>query len=170
MASDSHVFRKTDLEGESNKIGAFLDASGKYNQKVVLATSEGVELTEVPVTSVEREDANITFTLTYTVDDDATDWKSLNGKPLMGLLIPVVNGTPDITVEVSIDGGTTPITLKDNDGSGDPITITAGATAFAVGSDWLTPLAGYAGENCDIRFVFSVAQTADRIITALSQP
>lgn len=106
--------------------------------------------------------------LTYTADDDATAGVNLAGLPILGLLVPVTNGTPTVTIEISLDGGSNWYALKNADGSTDSISISAGATAFFVSSDVLTPLAAYVGHLRDVtndilvRLKTSVAQTADR--------
>lgn len=101
-------------------------------------------------------------------DDDASQGVDLGGRPIMGLIVPALNDTPDLTVEVSVDGGSNWVDLLQDDGSTQGITITGGASAFAVSSDDLSPLAAYCGgEHSDVlvRLVASVAQTSDRAFT-----
>lgn len=107
--------------------------------------------------------------LDYDVDSTHTPAVNLGGFPILGLLVPIVNGTPLITVEVCIDGTNWHPLLK-GDGTTDAISISGGAAAFFVSSDVLTPLAAYAGHQQPnmwandilVRLVASVAQTADR--------
>jgi len=74
----------------------------------------------------------------------------LEGYAVSGLLIPTIDsGNLTFTVSNLVAG--TYYTVKDMDGS--TFTITAGAGAFAVGSDDLSPLFGY-------RFIKVVAATA----------
>ena len=118
----------------------------------------------------DRNAIKMVDTLTYTVDADATAGINLKGFPILGLLVPVLNTTPDVTIEISIDGSNWYELLK-ADGSTDAISITGGATAFFVSSDVLTPLAAYVGHLRDetndilVRIKTSVAQTADRTFT-----
>jgi len=100
-------------------------------------------------------------------DDDATVGVNLAGHPAVGLLVPILNDTPTITVEASIDG-TTWVPLKDSDGSANAIEITGGAAAFLVSADDLTPMAPYVGDIAGedgmlVRLKLSAAQTADRV-------
>lgn len=106
-------------------------------------------------------------TITIAEDNDATAGVDLDGKPILGLLVPVLNDTPALTFEVSIDGGENWYSLKNKDGSTDSISITGGATAFFVSSDDLTPLTAYSGRlpgsaTIKVRIVSSEAQDADR--------
>ncbi len=89
----------------------------------------------------------------------------LQGRPILGLVLPALNDTPDVNVEVSIDGGDTWLDLLQDDGSTQAIEIAGGASAFAVSSDELTPLAAYVDDQVLVRLALSVAQTAARIIT-----
>lgn len=122
------------------------------------------------VTISNRNAQKIPDVLTYTVDNDATAGKNLAGYPILGLLVPVLNSTPTVTIEISIDG-TNWYALKNADGSTASISITGGATPFFVSSDVLTPLAAYVGSlrdvsnNILVRLKTSVAQTADRTFT-----
>ena len=108
--------------------------------------------------------------LDYSEDDDVTAGINLAGFPILGLLVPVLNTTPDVTIEICIDGSNWYELLK-ADGSTDAISITGGATAFFVSSDVLTPLAAYMGHLRDetydilVRLKTSAAQTADRTFT-----
>lgn len=106
-------------------------------------------------------------TLVYTTDSQHTPAFSLQGFPILGLFVPVCNGTPVITFELSKDGGATWFALKEADGSTAGIAIQAGAAAFAVSSDELGPLAAYTGGTGEllIRLVLSVAQTTNRTFT-----
>lgn len=108
--------------------------------------------------------------LTYTVDNQHTAGTNLSGLPILGLLVPVVNaGT--ITVEISLDGGSTWLPLKQADGSTAAISITGGASAFFVSSDVFTPLAAYVAHLRDVpndtlvRLATGATQTADRTFT-----
>jgi hypothetical protein len=109
--------------------------------------------------------------LDYDVDDDATAGINLAGFPILGLLVPVLNDTPTITVEITTDGGTTWLSLLKADGTTAAVSITGGATAFYVSSDVLSPLAAYAAHLRDVtndvqvRLKTSAAQTADRTFT-----
>lgn len=121
------------------------------------------------VTISNRNEIHIPDTLTYTVDDDATAGVNLRGYPILGLIVPVLNNTPTINLEISLDGSTW-LPLKKADGSTPAISITGGAAAFAVSSDVLTPLAAYVGHLRDqdpikVRLALSAAQTADRVFT-----
>lgn len=106
-------------------------------------------------------------TLAYATDSQHTPGFSLNGFPILGLFVPVCNGTPVITFEVSKDGGATWFALKKADGGTAAPSIQGGAAAFAVSSEDLAPLAAYVGGTGEIliRLVFSVAQTANRTFT-----
>ena len=99
-------------------------------------------------------------------DDDASQGVSLQGRPIVGLIVPAVNGTtPAVNVEVSPDGGSSWVDLLDKDGSTQAIAITTGASSFAVNGDDLTPLQPYCGgEHSEVlvRLTISVAQTSDR--------
>ena len=93
----------------------------------------------------------------------------LLGRPLLGLLVPAVNGTsPDINAEFSIDGGTTWYDVLEDDGSTEAVALTGTATAHGVGSDDLSPLAGYCGHEVFVRLVIDTAQTAAREFTWIS--
>ena len=109
--------------------------------------------------------------LDFSEDDDATGGINLAGFPILGLLVPVLGSTPTITIEISLDGGSTWQALKNADGSTDSISITGGATAFFVSSDVFTPLAAYCAHLRDVtndvlvRLALSAAQAADRTFT-----
>ncbi len=117
-----------------------------------------------------RNTIRVDAVLTYTVDDDATAPINLGGFPILGLLVPVMNGGPGITVEVCIDG-TNWYPLRKSDGTTAAVSITGGASAFFVGSDELTQLAAFVGHlhdwSCDVqvRLRTSVAQSANRTFT-----
>lgn len=94
-------------------------------------------------------------------DNDLSTVADLEGLALMGLLVPVTNGTPTLTFQVCDTEGGTFVDLLDKDGSTSAVEISGGAAAFGVSSDDLAALAGY-------RFVKvkgSVAQVADRTFT-----
>lgn len=118
-----------------------------------------------------RNTIKIQDKLTYTVDDDATAGVNLGGYPVLGLLVPVTNGTPVVTMEITLDGGSNWYALMEADGSTAAISISAGATAIFVGSDELTQLAAFTGHlegatnDIKVRLKLSVAQTADRTFT-----
>lgn len=105
--------------------------------------------------------------LYYAVDNQRTVGLNLQGYPILGLLVPVINvGT--VTVEISVDGGDNWYPLKDADGSNAAISISGGAAAFFVSSDVFTPLAGYVGESGSevlVRLVTGATQDADRTFT-----
>jgi len=109
--------------------------------------------------------------LDYSEDDDATAGVNLQGYPILGLLVPILGSTPTITIEISLDGGSTWLALKNADGSTASVSITGGATAFFVSSDVFTPLAAYCAHLRDVtndvlvRLALSAAQTADRTFT-----
>ena len=92
----------------------------------------------------------------------------LLGRPLVGLLVPAVNGTAGINVEFSLDGGTTWIDLLEDDGATEAITLDATATAHGVSSEDLAPLAAYCGHEVRVRLVIGTAQTAEREFTWIS--
>lgn len=119
----------------------------------------------------ERMGGSVSMLLDISDDDQNSQGVNLAGRPILGLIVPVTNGTPDITFEVSVDGGSSYVDLLEDDGSTAAITIAAGAAAFAVSSDDLSPLAGYActagAHSVLVRGVFSVAQLADRTLTWL---
>lgn len=107
--------------------------------------------------------------LDFSEDDNATGGVCLRGKPTLGLLVPVLNGTPAVTIDVSLDG-TNWYALKNADGSTASISVTGGSAAFFVSSSVLAPLAAYVGEirgsdGVFVRLATSVAQTSDRIFT-----
>jgi hypothetical protein len=113
-----------------------------------------------------RNAIKIEDVLTYTADDDATAGINLQGYPVLGLLVPVLNDTPTVTIEISLDG-TNWYGLMESDGSTDAISLAGGAAAFFVGSDELTQLAAFCGavDNLLVRLATSAAQTADRTFT-----
>lgn len=119
-----------------------------------------------------RNAHKFTAILDYDVDSTHTPGVNLQGYPILGLLVPITNGTPVVTIEISIDG-TNWYALTTADGSTAAISITGGATPFFVSSDVLTPLAAYVGSLRDVsndilvRLKTSVAQTADRTFTWL---
>ena len=90
--------------------------------------------------------------------------------PVLGLLVPALESTPTITVQVCIDG-TNWYNLVTEDGSTAAISITGGATPFYVSSDVFTPLAAYTGSlqpvanDIKVRLHLSAVQTADRTFT-----
>lgn len=107
--------------------------------------------------------------LDYSEDSQHTAGINLQGFPVLGLLVPVLNNSPIITVEISLDGSTWLAVMKSNSTTA-AVSIQGGATAFAVGSDELTQLAAYCGHlrtvpDLKVRLVLSVAQTADRIFS-----
>ena len=109
-------------------------------------------------------------TIDITADDDRSAGVDLDGKPILGLLVPVLNDTPIVTLELSADGENW-YAIKDANGSTDSVSITGGTTAFFVSSDVLTPLAAYAGRlpggvgGMKVRVVTSESQSADRVFT-----
>lgn len=125
------------------------------------------------VTISNRNAARFEDVLDYDADDTHTAGVNLGGYPIMGLLVPVVNGSPTITIEATIDG-TNWYALKKSDGSTDAVSVVGGATAFFLGSDELTQLAAYVGRipegtQLKVRLKTSVAQTADRTFIWLGQ-
>jgi hypothetical protein len=94
-----------------------------------------------------------------------SDGVNLMFRPIMGLAVPVMNGAPTVNVEISLDG-TNYYDLLDSDGATQAIGITAGAAAFMVSSDDLTPLAGYVAQYAEVailvRLAVSATQTAER--------
>lgn len=102
------------------------------------------------------------------VDDDASEAFHLYGRPIVGLYVPVCNDTPAITFEVSLDEGVTWADLLDSNGALQAIEIQAGASAFFVSSDDLSPLGAYCGDLCRLRLVLSVAQSSDRTFYVLA--
>jgi hypothetical protein len=124
----------------------------------------------MPHTTISDRNARLfEDTLTYTVDNQHTEGVNLQGYPILGLLVPVINaGT--VTVEISLDDGSTWLSLKDADGSTASISITGGGTAFFVSSDVFTPLAAYCAHlrgdiDLLVRLVTGATQTADRTFT-----
>ena len=96
------------------------------------------------------------------------DAVSMIGRPILGLIVPAMNGTgPTVTPQISPDGDNW-YNVWDQDGSTESVEITAGVSAFAVNSEDLSPLAGYVARDVWIRLVSSVAQTADRAFTWLT--
>ena len=77
---------------------------------------------------------------------------------VLGLFVPALNNTPSITFQVADDEDSTPVDLLNKDGSTASITISGGASGFAVSSEDLKPLLGYRF----VRVKSSAAQTADR--------
>ena len=110
----------------------------------------------------ERSYTLINIEVDISDDDDKTDAFTLPGRPIMGLLIPALNDTPTLTFQVSPDEGSTWYDLKDSDGSTAAISITGGATAFAVSADDLSPIAPYCVPGIQLRLALSASQTADR--------
>jgi len=118
----------------------------------------------------DRNSHRIDDVLAYATDNDDTPGVNLAGFPILGLLVPVLESTPTITVQICIDGSNWYDLLED-DGSTDAISITGGATAFFVSSDVFTPLAAYTGSfqpvanDIKVRLHLSAVQTADRTFT-----
>ena len=118
----------------------------------------------------DRNSKRIIDTLAFATDNDDTPGVNLAGFPILGLLVPVLNGAPNITAQVSIDG-TNFYDIYETDGATDAIIIVGGAAPFFVSSDVLTPLAAYVAHlrrdtpDVLVRLHLSVAQTADRIFT-----
>lgn len=103
--------------------------------------------------------------LEATIDSGGTQSNAItfDGRPILGLLVPAVNGTgPAIVPEVSEDVGVTWNSLLDKDGASEAIEVTGGAAAFVVSSDDLSPLAGYCDRNNRVRLVIDTAQSAER--------
>jgi len=97
-----------------------------------------------------------------------SDAVSMLGRPILGLIVPAMNGTgPTVTPEVSLDGSNW-YSVWDQDGATEALEITAGVSAFAVNSEDLAPLSGYVAKDVWIRLVSSVAQTAERAFTWLT--
>ncbi|NIP95943.1 MAG: hypothetical protein GWO24_21910 [Akkermansiaceae bacterium] len=92
----------------------------------------------------------------------------LLGRPLLGLLVPAVNGTAGINVEFSIDEGTTWHDLLEDDGSTEAVELGATGTAHGISANDLAPLAGYCGHEVRVRLVIGTAQTAEREFTWIS--
>ena len=117
-----------------------------------------------------RNSKRIIDTLDFATDDNDTPGVNLAGFPILGLLVPVLNGAPNITAQVSIDG-TNFYDIYETDGATAAIIIVGGAAPFFVSSDVLTPLAAYVAHlrrdtpDVLVRLHLSVAQTADRIFT-----
>ena len=112
---------------------------------------------------IERMGGQLVDTIDVSEDDDASVGVCLLGRPLLGLLVPAVNGTaPEINVEFTPDGGTTWYPILEDDGSTEAVALTGTATAHGVGSDDLSPLAGYCAHDLKVRLVIATAQTADR--------
>lgn len=107
-----------------------------------------------------------TCLIDITADDDLSTAIDLEGCPLLGMLVPAMNGTPTLTPMAcdTIDG--TYLDLLDQDGSTSAVSIQAGASAFAVSSDYLTPLAGYRF----LKWKSTVPQTSDRTLTMVLAP
>lgn len=88
------------------------------------------------------------------------------GRPILGLLVPAVNGAAALNVEISLDGGANYYDLLTAGGTAQAIAITGGAAAFMVSSDDLSPLAGYVADYEEepilTRLVASATQTAER--------
>lgn len=116
----------------------------------------------------ERMTMEIADVMDVSVDDDATVGVEFQGRPILGLLVPAMNGTaPKVQAEVTRDGGGSWVDLLESDGSTQALEISAGAAVFAVSSDDLSPLAAYVGgrhvsPDVMVRLVCDVAQTADR--------
>jgi hypothetical protein len=97
----------------------------------------------------------------------------LQGRPLLGLMVPDMNAGGTVNVEVSIDGGTTWADLLTAQGT-QAIAITAPAAAMFLSSEVLAPLAGYVGfygediwDRVLVRLAATATQTADREFTWL---
>ena len=108
--------------------------------------------------------------LDFATDNDDTPGVNLGGFPILGLLVPALESTPTITVQVCIDGSNW-YDLLTEDGSTAAISITGGATPFFVSSDVFTPLAAYTGSlqpvvnDVQVRLHLSAVQTANRTFT-----
>ena len=100
----------------------------------------------------------------------------LQAKPLLGLLVPVMNAAVcSVNAEVSIDGGTNYYDLLTAAGTQGLEFASVVGEAFFLSSEDLAPLAGYVGRYADnsvwahvlVRLVASATQTADREFTWL---
>ena len=108
------------------------------------------------------------FMLTMENNGTTTTSEKLLGRPIAGLFLPVLNGTPLITFQVSLNDITF-MDLLDEDGATDAISIQGGVAAFAVSSDDLSPLAAYASnEHVWVRLKSSVAQSPARAFVLLA--
>ncbi len=117
-----------------------------------------------------RNAVEIVDTLAFAVDNNDTPGVNLAGFPILGLLVPILETTPTITPQVSIDG-TNFYDIYNADGATASISIVGGAAPFFVSSDVLTPLAAYVAHlrrethEVTVRLHLSAVQTADRIFT-----
>ena len=102
----------------------------------------------------------------------ASDGVWLQGRPILGLMVPAMASGGSVNLQVSVDGGTTFVNLLTAGGT-QALELAQGTGGYALSSDDLSVLAGYVGhqgvdeDEILARLVATASATAEREFTWL---